>query len=77
MTEQQLLQLKRKVDDAKTKVSESKGQRTAILNQLKSEYKLNSQEELESAIEVEDIKLGKISTQIETGLQELEKYNFD
>lgn len=77
MTEQQLLQAKKKVDEAKTKVSELKGQQTALLNQLKSEYKLNTTEELKAAIKAENVKLDKISAQIETRLQELEKYNLD
>ena len=77
MTEQQLLQAKKKVDEAKTRVSELKGQQTALLKQLKSDYKLESPKELKTAIDAENVKLSKISDQIEKGLQELEKYNFD
>ena len=77
MTEQELLRAKRKVDEAKTRVSELKGQQTALLKQLKSDYKLESPKELKTAIETENVKLNKISEQIEKGLQELEKYNFD
>ncbi|MFA5152433.1 MAG: hypothetical protein WC554_07750 [Clostridia bacterium] len=77
MTEQQLLQAKRKVDEAKTRVSELKGQQNALLNQLKNDYKLKNLEELKTYIKTENVKLDKISAQIERGLQELEKYNLD
>jgi archaellum component FlaC len=60
MTENELLQLKKKVDEAKTTVSELRGELSAGMKQLKDEYKQTSLEgakkQLKSILkEVEDI----------------------
>jgi uncharacterized protein YnzC (UPF0291/DUF896 family) len=60
MTENELLQLKKRVDEAKTIVSEKRGELTAGMKQLKEEYKQSSLEgakkQLKSILkEVEDI----------------------
>lgn len=72
MTEQQLLQLKRKVDEAKTTVSELQGQQKAQMKQLSDEWGCKT---LDAAIEKGKQMNAEIETltkQIEKGIEELE-----
>lgn len=72
MTENDLLQLKKKVDEAKTKVSELTGHKTALLKQLKDDWKCDSIEEAEKKLKLMNKEIENISQQIETGIEELE-----
>ena len=58
MTENELLQLKKKVDEAKTTVSELRGELTAGMKQLKDEWK-------QPTVEAAKKKLKSLSTEIE------------
>lgn len=76
MTEKQLLDLKKKVDEAKTTVSELTGQRTAQIKQLKDEWKCSSVEEAEKKLEKMSKDITELDQQIEESIEELEtKYN--
>jgi hypothetical protein len=72
MTEQELLKLKKQVDEAKTKVSELNGHKTALLKQLKDDWKCNSIEDAEKKLKLMNKEIDNISQQIETGIEELE-----
>jgi predicted nuclease with TOPRIM domain len=72
MTEQDLLELKKQVDEAKTKVSELTGHKTALLKQLKNDWECNSVEDVEKKLKLMNKEIEKISQQIETGIEELE-----
>lgn len=75
MTEQDLLKLKQKIDDAKQQSSELKGQQTALMKQLKDDWKCSSIEEAEKLMEKMDKEIKTLNEKIETGLEELdEKY---
>ena len=50
MTEQQLLDLKERVEDAKTQVAELNGQQTALMNQLKNDWGCKTIEEANPTI---------------------------
>jgi len=76
MTEQELLRAKKKVDDAKIKVSQLEGQQIALMKQLK-EYGVTSHQALKTLITTEIKKKDNIDDQIDEGLEKLEQYNFD
>lgn len=71
MTEQDLLKLKKQVDEAKTKVSELNGHKTALLKQLKEDWKCNSIEDAEKKLKSMNKEIDDLSQQIETGIEEL------
>jgi cell division septum initiation protein DivIVA len=73
MTEQDLLDLKRQIEDAKTSVSELKGQQTALLRQLKDTYKCNSVEEAQRMVEKLKADANKLQKQIDEATKELEE----
>ena len=78
MTEQDLLKLKKEVDDAKQNVSELKGQQTALLKQLKDDWKCNSIEDAEKKLKTMNKEIDSLQQQIEKGIQEIEeKYEFE
>jgi hypothetical protein len=75
MTEQDLLKLKQKIDDAKRQTSELKGHKTALMNQLKTDWKCNTVEEAEKLMTKMDKEITTLNDTIEKGLKELgEKY---
>jgi len=73
MTEKDLLELKEEIEEAKQKVSELKGEKQALLKQLKENWKCSSIEDAAKKL----VKLGEqeeqLSNQIETGIEELEE----
>jgi len=73
MTEKDLLDLKQQIDDAKTSVSELKGQQTALLKQLKDAYKCNTIKEAEALAEKMRKEIATLQQQIDTHVAELEK----
>jgi predicted nucleic acid-binding Zn-ribbon protein len=73
MTEQELLKLKNEIDDAKSSVSELKGQMTVLMKQLKDEYKCNSIEDAEVLLTKWEKEVTKIQQQIDKGIEELEE----
>ena len=73
MTEQNLLDLKRQIEDARTSVSELKGQQTALLRQLKDTYKCNSVEEAERMVEKLKADANKLQKMIDEATKELEE----
>ena len=64
MTEQDLLKLKRQVEDAKTEVNQLQGQRTALLKQLKDDWGCKTVEEAEAKVKAMEKEIEKISDQI-------------
>jgi hypothetical protein len=78
MNENDLMQLKRKVDEAKTNLNVLKGQQVALMKQLKDNWECTTIKEAEKKLMGMDTELTKISSQIKKGLIELEsKYDFD
>lgn len=76
MNETDLIKLKQKVEDAKRSTSELKGQKNALMKQLKDDWKCETVEEAEKLITKMDKEITALNKQIETGLKELkEKYN--
>ena len=78
MNEAQLLQLKKKVDEAKQKTSELTGQKNALMKQFKDEWKCSSVEEAEKKAKTMTKEIESLELQIEKGIEELEtKYNIE
>lgn len=76
MTEADLLKLKRQIDEAKQTTAELKGHQSALMKQLKDDWKCNTVEEAQELIAKMDKEIKTLSNNIETGLEELEKkYN--
>jgi len=73
MNEAGLLKLKQKIDDAKQSSSELKGQQTALLQQLKGEYKCNSINEAKLKLKEVEGQITKLDEKIDKGLKELEE----
>jgi uncharacterized phage infection (PIP) family protein YhgE len=73
MDEAGLLKLKQKIDDAKTSVAELKGQQTALMQQLKADYKCNSLKEAQDKLKTMEEDIDKLNKQIDKGLKELEE----
>ena len=78
MTEQQLLDLKDQVEEAKTKVSELTGQKQALMNQLKTDWNCKTIEEANTKLKEMENSISVLEKKIEKGTKELsEKYNFE
>ena len=76
LTEQQLLDLKDQVEEAKEKVSELKGQQTALNKQLLDDWGCKSIEEAETKLKTMGDQIDLLDKKIEKGVKELEeKYN--
>jgi prefoldin subunit 5 len=73
LTKKQLLELKEKVEEAKTTVSELTGQQTALLQQLKTDFGCKSIEDAEEKLEVLNRNIKGLEKKIEKGTQELEE----
>ena len=78
LNEEQLLDLKADVDEAKTKVSELTGQQTIQMKQLKEDWGCKTIEEAEEKLEEMEDSISKLEKKIEKGVKELEeKYNIN
>lgn len=77
MTEQELLRLKKKVDDAKTNIATLNGQVQVHENQLKDVWGHKTISDAKKDVLLRDKKIEQYDTQIEKGLEKLEKYNLE
>ena len=73
MKEQDLFKLKQEIEEAKTSVSELKGQQNALLKQLKEEWGCSTVEEAEKKIQIMKKDIEKLENSIAVGLEELEE----
>ena len=73
MTEQQLLDLKDQVEEAKTKVSELTGQKQALMNQLKTDWNCKTIEEANTKLKGIENSISVLEKKIERGVKELEE----
>lgn len=73
ITKKNLLQLKQNVEEAKTRVSELNGQKTALMKQLKDTWDCKTVDEAnEKLLELRANK-DKIAKKIQQGIDELEE----
>lgn len=73
MDEQKLLQMKREIEQAKGKLAELKGQKKALMQQLKETWKCNSLDEASTKLDEMEKESEKLSDNINDMLEELEK----
>ena len=70
---EQLLDLKDKIDTAKGKVSELNGQLQVLMNQLLNDWKCKTVEEAEKKLKEMDINITNLERKIKKGTEELEQ----
>jgi len=73
MNEQELLELKEEIDQAKQKYSELKGRLTFLMKQLKEDWGCTTIEQAEKKSAEMEKKIEKLNTQIEKGVKELQE----
>jgi hypothetical protein len=73
LNEEELLDLKQRIDEAKTAVSELNGQKTSLMKQLKEEWDCKSTEEGDKKIQQLLKEIKDLDTKIATGTKELEE----
>ncbi len=73
MKESELLRLKQQIDDAKSQTAELKGHQSALMKQLKDDWKCNSVEEAEKLVKKMDREISDLNAKIEEGTKELEE----
>jgi len=75
MTEKELLDLKEKIIEAKNELAELKGQKTALMRQLKEQWGATSIEAAKKKLTKMEEDIKTLETNIESSIEELdEKY---
>ena len=75
MTEQDLLNLKKDIDEAKKEILQLEGQKKALMTQLKEDWDCTTLEQAEKKLKGMQRKLTTFNEEIEQGLEEIkEKY---
>ena len=78
MEHQDLLDLKEKIDQAKEKSSELKGQLKGLTKELSDDWGCTNIEQAEKKVKKMETDINKLNEQIKTGVNELEeKYNVE
>ena len=73
-----LLQMKEKVEEAKTEKAKLEGQIESIHSRLKNEYSLNSVEDAEKKVEALTSEVNEKENQLQQGISQLEdEYNWE
>lgn len=73
MKEQDLLNLKKKVEESKQKVSELRGHQNALMKQLKDDWKCKSVENAEKKLKSMKTEIERLDESIEEGIKEIEE----
>lgn len=73
MTEKDLLTLKEEIEEAKEKFQQLKGQKNALMQQLKEEWGCNTVEEGNTKLRELEKEVEVLSNEIVDGLEKLEK----
>lgn len=78
MTENELLDLKKQIEEAKTQVAELEGTRKHLMKELKDDWGCGSVEEAEKKLNTMESDLDKLRDKINKGIEELtEKYDLE
>ena len=76
MNEQQLLELKNRIDRSKTKAAELRGSQQQLMKQLNDDWKCTTVETAEKRMQEMEAEIKTLNQKIEKGIKELEeKYN--
>jgi hypothetical protein len=74
MKEQELLNLKKKQDEAKNKINNLKGREESVLQQMKDNWECENEQQAEKSIEEMKAEEDRLKQQYEKGTEELEKW---
>ena len=78
MTEQDLLNLKKEINDAKAEVAGLNGQLTALMKQLKDDWGCTTLDQADKKIAQMEEEITKVQKQLQEGIAELqEKYGVE
>lgn len=78
VTEQDLFDLKEKIDNSKTRIDQLTGQKQALMKQLKNEWACNSLQDAEKKLVEMEAQATKLEKTIEEETKKLqEQYNFE
>ena len=72
MNERELIELKEEIEEAKSKSSELKGEKSALMKRLKEEWNCNGIPKAKKLINDMEADIEKLSSEINTGLEELD-----
>lgn len=72
MDENDLLKLKKDIDEAKQKYSEHKGKKEYLLKELKEKWGCSTVEQAKKKLEKMDAEIDDLASKIEEGLKEIE-----
>lgn len=76
MNEQELFELKERIDEAKSQVSELKGSEKQLMKELSEQWNCNSIETAKKKAKIIEKEINDLNTKIDEGTEELEeKYN--
>lgn len=73
MNEQQLLDLKHQIDEAKTNATELTGQQKSLMDRLKKDWNCTTVEQAEKQIKQIETEITQLNTKIDKGMEELEE----
>ncbi len=73
MNEQQLLDLKHQIDEAKTTATELTGQQKSLMDRLKKDWNCTTVEQAEKKVEELETEITQLNTSIDKGVKELEE----
>lgn len=71
-TERELLDLKEKVEKAKTTISGLEGQKTALVNQLKTDFQVTTMKDAEAKLSTLTEEITTLEKEIEVKVAEIE-----
>jgi len=71
--EQELLRLKKEIEDAKSEISEYKGRKTQLTKQLKDDWDCTTTKQSEDKLVEMEKKLASLNTQFNEGVEKLEQ----
>ncbi len=73
MNEQQLLDLKHQIDEAKTNATELTGQQKSLMDRLKKDWNCTTTVQAEKKVEELETEITQLNTSINKGVKELEE----
>ena len=71
MDEKKLLELKKKIDEAKTKLAELEGSRKHLMNELKTDWECSTLEQAQTKLAELEKESLKLSQNIQKGMEEI------
>lgn len=77
MTEQELLDLKDEIDEAKQIAAELKGQKKALMSQLNEDWECTTIKQAKKKLTKQEQEVAELEKEIEKGIAEIEETYFE